>query len=228
MVINYLDTHRVEIEQNIRQSMLKFVAQADYSVVWKEYEKQVIKEFIAIVKALPITIKIDFVEGEAGSDKNRLADLLVRSENEKILISVKASRSNKDSANDLGTLRQYPEKKAAYSACYDIWIKYDDSNKPIEVKGVYFDRSYKFVGRMSKAYGEGVSYRKKDGNMRPKSWEMFDNGTSYWNTLDEFELGIARSRSFRANSLVQQHLEDMTDEDGLALYQELKKRFDPV
>jgi hypothetical protein len=71
--------------------MLKFVAQADYSVVWKEYEKQVIKEFIAIVKALPITIKIDFVEGEAGSDKNRLADLLVRSENEKILISVKAS-----------------------------------------------------------------------------------------------------------------------------------------
>lgn len=116
MVIAYLDTHRAEIEATMREAMLKFVAQADYSVVWKEYEKQVIKEFIVLVKALPIAVKLNFVEGDEGSDKNRVADLLVRNADEGILISIKASRGNKNSANDLGTLRQYPEKKAAYSA----------------------------------------------------------------------------------------------------------------
>lgn len=228
MLIAYLDAHRAQIEGTIREAMLRFVAQADYSVVWKEYEKQVIKEFIEVVKALPIPVKLNFIEGDEGSDKNRVADLLVRNADEGILISIKASRGNKNAANDLGTLRQYPEKKAAYSACYDVWVRYDDSNKPVKVTGIYFDRSYKFVGRMSDAYGKGVSYRKKDGNMRPKSWDMFDRGESFWNTLEEFEAGIARSRSFRANSLVREHLENMTDADKRALFQELKRRFDPV
>lgn len=221
----YLDAHRAEIERRLREAMLSFVAQADYSVVWKEYEKQVIREFIAVIKALQMAIKIDFVEGEEGSDKNRVADLLVQSQGERVLLSIKACRGNRNSANDLGTIRQYPEKKAQYSACYDIWVKYDDSKKPIQVQGIYFDRSYKFVGRMSVAYGAGVAYRKKDGNMRPKPWDMFDAGTCFWNTLEEFDAGVARSRSFRANSIVCEHLEDMTEADQLILFQKLKRRF---
>ncbi|HEX5219295.1 MAG TPA: hypothetical protein VFZ59_06980 [Verrucomicrobiae bacterium] len=221
----YLDAHRAEIERGLREAMRSFVTQADYSVVWKEYERQVIREFIAVINALQMAIKINFVEGEEGNDKNRIADLLVQSHDERILISIKACRGNKNSANDLGAIRQYPEKKAKYSACYDIWVRYDDSKKLIQVQGIYFDRSYKFVGRMSIAYGSGVSYRKKDGNMRPKPWDMFDNCTCFWNTLEEFEVGIARSRSFRANSIVCEHLEDMTEADALALFHRLKKRF---
>jgi hypothetical protein len=128
----------------------------------------------------------------------------------------------------LGTIRQYPEKKAQYSACYDIWVKYDDSKRPIQVQGIYFDRSFRFVGRMSAAYGAGVSYRKKDGNMRPKGWDMFDAGTCYWNTLEEFEAGIALSKSFRANSIVCEHLENMTEADKLILFRKLKKCFCPA
>ncbi|HNQ72338.1 MAG TPA: hypothetical protein PKN95_01880 [Verrucomicrobiota bacterium] len=221
----YLDTHRAEIERSLREAMRSFVTPADYSVVWKAYEKQVIQEFIAVIKGFQMDIKMDFVEGEEGSDKNRLADLLVQSRDEQVLISIKACRGNKKPANDLGTIRQYPEKKAHYSACYDIWVKYDDSKKPIQVQGIYFDRSYKFVGRMSVDYGGGVSYRKKDGNMRPKAWKMFDDGTSYWNTLAEFEAGIARSRSFRANSIVCEHLEDMTEADKKALLKKLNQHF---
>jgi hypothetical protein len=227
MIVSYLDEHCLEIEAEIRQALSTFEAKADYSVVWKEYEKQAIKEFISVIEKLRIATGIEFVEGEAGSDKNRLADLLVCNGIEKVLISIKASRSNKDSANDLGTIRQYAEKKALYTACYDIWIKYDDSVKPIQVKGVYFDRSFKFVGKMSRDYGSGVSYRKKDGNMRPKKWGMFDSRTCYWNTIEEFEAGIAMSRSFRANSIVLEHIEDMTLNDKHNLFSALKETFEP-
>ena len=34
---------------------------------------------------------------------------------------------------------------------------------------------------------DGVKYRKKDGNMRPKPWSMFDSGKAYWKSEDEFE-----------------------------------------
>ena len=76
------------------------------------------------------------------------------------------------------------------------------------------------------SFGKRVRSLREAMGMRPKPWKMFDDGTNYWNTVEEFEAGIARSRSFRANSLVREHLEDMTGSDRRALYQELKKRLD--
>jgi hypothetical protein len=226
MITALFDTNCRKLEQQLRSALVPFVAKSDYSVVWKEYEKQAIKEFESAVRTVvPPATPLEFDEGEVGKDKNRLADVAVRSGNERILISVKACRSDKDPANDLGTLRQYEEKKASYSASFDIWVKYDDSVLPPKVRGVYFDRSYRFVGQMSRPYGGGVSYRKKDGNMRPKSWGMFDDGICFWNTLEEFEAGIVRSKSFRANSIVCEHLEDMTEADKRALLEKLKRYF---
>ncbi len=191
MIAAYLDKHRSEIEARIRQEMIKFVAVSDYSVIWKEYEKKAIAEFkLALCNGLPVLQNEAFEEGEAGRDKNRAADLLVNHAAEKVLVSVKACRDEKKSENDLGTLRSYAKKKATHTAMFEIWIVYDQIT-PTSVTQVYFDRAYKFVGRRRDE--RFLSYRKKDGNLRPKPWIMFRQQESFWNTLEEFEAAMERT-----------------------------------
>ena len=227
MILEYLDANSIRIQARLKEQILPFVAHSDYSVVWKEYEDAAVQAMKSILKSqFPQLGERNFSSGETGKSKNRLADLLVVHEAERILISVKACRSLGNPANDLGTFNQYPTKERTYSSIFDIWVRYDDTRLPPKVTGVYFDRSFKFVGTMTREYGGGVAYRKKDGNMRPKPWGMFDNGTSYWNTVSEFKLGMKASIIFRAQSLVKQHLEHMSEEDQRALYEVLKVKFE--
>lgn len=224
MILEYLDKNQAAIQKELFEKIKSFVAQSDYSVVWKEYEDKAIVEMVRILNTKFSELSEEIFErGEVGKSKNRLADLLVRHKNEKILISVKACRASQNPANDLGTFRQYPTKRKNYSAIFDIWVRYEDSTLPPKVTGVFFDRSFKFVGKMTIV--EGVSYRKKDGNMRPKPWSMFDNGTSYWNTLEEFEAGFQASLKFRASSLVKEHLKNMSDDDKQSIYDSLKEEY---
>lgn len=224
MILEYLDESHAAIQGELFKHLGKFIAQTDYSVVWKEYEDQAVVGMVKIIRTkFPGLGEKCFERGEVGKSKNRLADLLVRYKDEVILISVKACRASADSANDLGTFRQYPTKRRNYTGIFDIWVRYEDVALPPKVTGVFFDRSFKFVGKMTIV--DGVAYRKKDGNMRPKPWSMFDNGTCFWNTLEEFEAGMQRSIKFRANSLVNEHLQTMDEDDQRALYECLKAKF---
>ena len=54
---------------------------------------------------------------------------------------------------------------------------------------------------------------------------MFDSGQSYWANEAEFELAVKRSETFRANSLVKEYLNDLSDEDQRVLYEQLKGKF---
>ena len=74
---------------------------------------------------------------------------------------------------------------------------------------------------------DGVKYRKKDGNMRPKSWAMFDAGKSFWNSEEDFEAAVKRAETFRANELVKEHLGDLSEEDQKRLHDRLHEKFDP-
>jgi hypothetical protein len=73
---------------------------------------------------------------------------------------------------------------------------------------------------------DGVKYRKKDGNMRPKPWAMFDSGKSYWQTEVEFELAVKRSETYRANELVKEYLTDLSEDDQRVLHERLKEKFE--
>ena len=68
---------------------------------------------------------------------------------------------------------------------------------------VFFDRTWRFVGKSSLV--DGVKYRKKDGNMRPKSWALFDSGKALWKAEEEFEAAVKRAETFRANELVKEY-----------------------
>jgi hypothetical protein len=215
------DTLAAEVATALQQTR----STNSYTVVWREYEDAAIAAFCAALKKhVPGLTDANFDAGQTGSEKNRLADLAIVCSNQTIEISVKAARRTQNPENDLGTFRDHPNRHRLFVAAFMLWIRYDDSRPALKVDRVFFDRSYRFVGKSTLV--DGVKYRKKDGNMRPKSWAMFDSGESFWNSEQEFEAAMKRSEKYRANSLIQEHLDDLTEDDQRLLYEELQKKFD--
>jgi hypothetical protein len=91
-----------------------------------------------------------------------------------IEISIKAARNSGQPENDLGTFRDHENRKKLFAAAFTVWVRYEDKAVTLRAERVFFDRTWRFVGKSSLV--DGVKYRKKDGNMRPKSWAMFDSG----------------------------------------------------
>jgi hypothetical protein len=224
-IVAELDSLKDTIVREVVASFRASLHKSSYTIVWRDLEDQAIE---ALCKILKTHIKglndKNFERGIEGKEKNRLADLAVLCNEGNTALAIKTARGSDNPENDLGTFRQYPEKKRLFNASFDLWIRYDQSNGKIRIDKIFFDRSYKFVGKSQKAKG-GVKYRKKDGNMRPKSWAMFNSGKTFWNTEVEFEEAMLKSIIFRANALVEEHLEAMTEEDQRILYERLKLKF---
>lgn len=196
-----------------------------YTTVWREFEDQVIVALEEILpRHIPELTVTNFDGGKSGKEKNRLADLAILTGGEKIEISVKAARRSGNPENDMGTFHDHPNRKQLFVASFTAWVRYDDSTKEIRCERVFFDRTWRFVGRSSLM--GGVKYRKKDGNMRPKPWTMFESGESHWKSEAEFEAAVAQSERFRANELIKQYLEDLSENDQRLLFNELKAKFE--
>lgn len=195
-----------------------------YTTVWRQFEDLVIEELERILpRHIPELTLTNFDRGQSGREKNRLADLALLVGSETIEISIKAARSSANPENDLGTFRDHPSRKKLFTAAFTVWMRYNDSGKAILCERVFFDRSWRFVGRSTLV--DGVKYRKKDGNMRPKSWAMFDSGKSFWKNETDFEAAVKRAELFRANELIKEYLEDLSENDQRLLYEKLKPRF---
>ena len=165
----------------------------------------------------------NFDRGTNGREKNRLADLAIVCGRQQIEISIKAARWSANPENDMGTFHEHPARKKLFADSFTLWIRYDDSGKEIKCDRVFFDRTWRFVGKSSLV--DGVKYRKKDGNMRPKSWVMFDSEESPWKREEDFEAAVKRAEAFRANELITEHLKEMGEEDQRLLYERLKEKF---
>jgi hypothetical protein len=216
---------RSTITREVFEALKKVDVTTNYTTVWREYEDAAIAQLIRVLQANIGTLQDEnFETGERGSEKNRLADLAISCAEGMTAVSIKAARASKSPQNDLGTFRAYANKKRIFNRTFELWVRYDDAGEKIRIDQVFFDDSYKFVG-IYKSTG-GVAYRKKDGNLRPKPWAMFDNDTSFWNTPAEFARAFEVSRVYRANSLVQEYLVDLTDDDMRLLYETLRQRFE--
>ena len=62
--------------------------------------------------------------------------------------------------------------------------------------------------------------------MRPKPWAMFDAGESYWRTEADFEAAVKRAELYRANELIKEYLDDLSESDQRLLYEKLKPKFE--
>lgn len=196
-----------------------------YTTVWRQFEDAVIVALEEILpRHIPELTATNFDSGASGREKNRLADLAIVVGGETIEISIKAARRSGNPENDMGTFRDHPNRKKLFVAAFTLWVRYDDSAKEIRCDRVFFDKTWRFVGKSTLV--DGVKYRKKDGNLRPKSWTMFDSGEAFWKSEADFEAAVKRSELFRANELIKEYLGDLSESDQRLLYEKLKPKFE--
>ena len=219
-----LDALKETIVTEVTTALQATAPKTSYTIVWRDYEDAAIDALcIVLKKHVESLADRSFDRGKSGKEKNRLADLAIVCGGEQIEISIKTARRSANPENDMGTFREHPSRHKLFVASFTLWVRYDDSGKTIKTDRVFFDRTWRLVGKSSLV--DGVKYRKKDGNMRPKPWAMFDSVTAYWKTEEEFEAAVKRSEVYRANELINEHLRELSDEDQRLLYERLQKKF---
>ena len=220
-----LDANRTNIFTELTARMSTNVVRGSYTTVWRQFEDQAISVMEEILpRLIPGLTSTNFASGEAGREKNRLADFAIICGTNMIEISIKAARNSGQPENDMGTFRDHENRKKLFAAAFTIWVRYEDKSGTLRAERVFFDRTWRFVGKSTLV--DGVKYRKKDGNMRPKSWAMFDSGKSFWKTEADFEAAVKRAEVFRANELVKEHLSELSEEDQRVLHDRLHEKFD--
>jgi hypothetical protein len=220
-----LDGMKDVISAELTARLSTNVVRGSYTTVWRQFEDLAIDALKAIVpKQIPELGTTNFDGGQLGREKNRLADLAIICGTNTIEISIKAARGTGQPENDLGTFRDHENRKRLFAASFTVWVRYEDKGGTFRAERVFFDRTWRFVGQSSLV--DGVKYRKKDGNMRPKPWVMFDSGAAFWKSEAEFEAAVKRSETFRANELVKEYLDDLSESDQRLLYEKLKPQFE--
>jgi hypothetical protein len=210
-VVAKLDELKGTLAAEVTEAMKTNVYTASYTTVWRNFEDDAQAALCAALKKhIPGLTDSNLDTGHTGSEKNRLADLAIVCGNQTIDVSIKAARGTGNPENDMGTFRDHPNRKKLFVASFTVFGRYADSGSAIKVERVFFDRTYRFIGKTTLVEG-GVKYRKKDGNMRPKPWSMFESGKAYWNSEEEFEAAVKRSAKFRAKALVSEYEELLKD-----------------
>lgn len=214
-------TIAAEVSTELQRSNLT----ASYTVVWRAYEDAVIAALKKILpEQIPALTTNHFDAGKTGREKNRLADFAIRCDRDVIEISIKAARASANPENDLGTFHDHANRERQFAASFTLWARYDDTTPAVRCDRAFFDRTWRFTGKSTLV--DGVKYRNKDGNMRPKPWAMFDSGEACWETKEAFEAAVKRAAAYRANQVVQERLADLSEDDQRELYRQLRARFD--
>lgn len=225
-VISKLDSLTTNLSVELTTRLSTNTVRGSYTTVWRQFEDLTIEALKDILpKHIPELGAKNFDAGEAiaGREKNRLADFTIICETNTLEVSIKAARNTGQPENDMGTFRDHANRKRLFAASFTVWVRYQDKGGVMRAERVFFDRTWRFVGKSTLV--DGVKYRKKDGNMRPKPWAMFDAGKSFWQTEADFEAAVKRSETFRANELVKEHLSDLSEDDQKLLHERLHEKF---
>jgi hypothetical protein len=215
------DTLAAELTARLTTNTLR----GSYTTVWRQFEDLAIgalKEHLP--QHIPELGAENFDAGQTGREKNRLADFAILCGTNVIEVSIKAARGSENPENDMGTFRDHPNREKLFASSFTLWVRYEDKGGMLRAERVFFDRTWRFVGRSTRV--DGVKYRKKDGNLRPKPWAMFDSGKSYWRSEEEFEQAMRRSETYRANELVKEYLSDLSEDDQKLLHERLHEKFE--
>ena len=174
-----LDTFRDTIAEEMTACLSTNSIRGSYTTVWRQFEDAAIDALCVVLPKHIVGLRQEnFDRGATGREKNRLADFAIRCGTNVIEISIKAARGSENPENDMGTFRDHPNREKLFTAAFTLWVRYEDNGGTLRAERVFFDRTWRFVGKSTLV--DGVKYRKKDGNMRPKPWTMFDSGKAYW------------------------------------------------
>jgi hypothetical protein len=181
----------------------------EYRTFGVDVEAPLIAKLVARLKDARLVLsEADY---HPAANKNEFPDLTIYS-SPKLAIEVKSgNRSQKDndgewvectnSQNDLGTLLGWPDKVAEFGGenIYFMFVEYRFTDTEKAVVAVKFDHFYTFVG-LNKA---GVlSYREKDGNLRPKDFDAKPLVESY----TRFDSLFRATCEYRSKRIIGKHL----------------------
>lgn len=132
-------------------------------------------------------------------DKNEFPDF----SKGKIAYEVKSSVSGKRFANDMGTLNSFGKKLRAFSSIYVIFIEYKkERNVDDRVVNIFFAPIWEFIGKNK---DDVLSYREKDGNLRPKKPSDFSPWKSHVANRVDFEKMLDITNKYRSARIVKKH-----------------------
>lgn len=225
-VIQKLDALKTNIAAELTLRLSTNNVPGSYTTVWRQFEDMVVVGLREILpRHIPELTARHFDGGEAdlGREKNRLADFAIVCGTNTIEISIKSARNTGPPENDLGTFRDFEHRRRLFVASFAVFVRYADHGETLQAERVFFDRSWRLVGKSTLV--DGVKYRKKDGNMRPKPWRMFESGAAFWETETDFTAAVKRAETFRANELVKEYLEALSEADQKLLHERLQEKF---
>lgn len=151
-----------------------------YHTSGKAFEGMVIKTVLDFLKNNEEIRLVDFHEAKT---KTEWPDLWVVTEwkkaTEKLFIEIKAGDSSANPENDLGTLRSLWKEHilkdlglSNLERLFMLFVKYSkESGKITKIDEVYIGHYFHFIGNRKVGSLDILKYRKKDGNLRPVSWE---------------------------------------------------------
>lgn len=152
-------------------------------------------------------------------DKNYFPDFELKSS---VLLAIEYKSGNKikffngewvsckNSNNDMGTLNTWLKKikKFGKNNIYYIFIIYkmDDKNK--EILEVQIAPFYKFIGKNKVGL---LSYREKDGNLRPKDFDQ----PPFFKSFEEFNKLLKKTVIYRSKRIIKKHKEILKSLGGI-------------
>lgn len=106
----------------------------------------------------------------------------------------------KNSENDMGTLNEWPKKIAKFGGenIYYIFVIYNFNDQNKEVLDIQIAPFYHFIGLNS---ARVLKYREKDGNLRPKDFEI----ESPIKTLEQFKQLFNKTIIYRSKRIIKRH-----------------------
>ncbi len=106
----------------------------------------------------------------------------------------------KNSENDMGTLNEWPKKIEKFGGdhIYYIFVIYNFDNTTKEVLNVKVAPFYQFIG-LSK--GKVFKYREKDGNLRPKNFDI----APQIKTFKQFMELLNKTIVYRSRRIIKRH-----------------------
>lgn len=180
----------------------------DYTTFGKHVEAPLIKIIIDLLKEEGIITKNE--QFKIAENKNQWPDLIIFSKPE-IALEIKAGNRSKkgiggrwgvckNSNNDLMTLNMLQGKLNKFGGenIFFVFVEYDFTDTKKKIIDIKIDQFYKFVGLNSAGL---LSYREKDGNLRPKDFDASPPIKS----LQKFVELVSHTIYYRSRRIIRKH-----------------------
>ncbi len=133
-------------------------------------------------------------------DKNEFPDFRYKYDT---AIEIKSSIYGENPANDMGTLNSWKDKMNKFDNIFVIFIFYEKEKKNNRIAEIFYDKVWNFIGINRDGF---LSYREKDGNLRPKKFSDMKDNVCYVEDKNDFIKKIDETIVYRSKRIINKHL----------------------